>query len=219
MDKQEEERRNACTQTTYDEEELGCWQLPCTRITCGTQTSAFWYCAEEEQEVASGFGLEEQEQRGIHSSSLAGACLRDNGVEEGPSADEKHAVESRHMPFALPAKLQGNVPRGAVERRRMLDFAELQWKLEQLKGRTSPARECSQRGPSGSTPKTKSEAQLLSIVKSIQKKMPHCSEAEIRCHLNQVRRIQGGFSLMTLGHIRALVLSHMENKNGNPEPA
>ncbi|XP_077557548.1 uncharacterized protein LOC144172803 isoform X3 [Haemaphysalis longicornis] len=127
MDKQEEERRNACTQTTFDEESPSRWQPRSTRVTCGTQTSA-WDSAEEEKEVVNGLRSEEQEQQGILSSSslsgeatVAGACLRNTGVEEGSCQEDslsvatneesllKRAIGSRHEPVALPAKLQGEV--------------------------------------------------------------------------------------------------------------
>ncbi|KAH9379343.1 hypothetical protein HPB48_013561 [Haemaphysalis longicornis] len=171
MDKQEEERRNACTQTTFDEETLSHWQPRSTRVTCGTQTSP-WDSAEgvrghlrtlhilwmgrailireekclvstggidffghipvfQEKEVDNGLRSEEQEQQGILSSSslsgeatVAGACLRNTGVEEGSCQEDSlsvatneesllvRAIGSRHEPVALPAKLQGEVLSG-----------------------------------------------------------------------------------------------------------
>lgn len=192
----------------------------------------------QDEGVANSSSSQKQGQEGSHSPSylsgeaaVAGACLMEDAVEKGsreavcppcqedsPTAgtNEKASVEAavgtKHETPAAPSKLQGEVMN--VERPRVLEFAELCWQLEQSRAGTNSGRESSQGGPSCIPPKSRSEAQLDRIVKSVKKKKPRLTEGMIRLIVDQVRCIQRGFSGMTLQDIEALVLSHIENTIG-----
>ncbi|XP_065290261.1 uncharacterized protein [Dermacentor albipictus] len=58
---------------------------------------------------------------------------------------------------------------------------------------------------------SKSKAQIVKIVQMVKKRLPEREEQEIYRHVVDLRRLQGGFSHMTLNAIVALVLSHMRN--------
>lgn len=195
----------------------------------------------DEVKVANGFS-EEHAQEGSHSSpslteeaAVVGASLREQGVEEellgavGPLCREdsptfstgqeslpETAVKSRCTPAAALALHQAEALN--VEHPRVPEFVELHVQLQHSGAGTSywhRHRESNQGGPSGCVPMSRSVAQLVRVVKQVKRKMPHLSEAEIRCHMDHVRCIRGGFSFMTLLEIEALVLDYMKY-NGEP---
>lgn len=82
------------------------------------------------------------------------------------------------------------------------------WDLESM---------ASSRGASvGSVPQSRSEAQIVKIVKLVKKRMPAFTEAEIRRHVDEVRILHGGFSRMVIRNIVALVMKHMCNMADAP---
>ncbi|XP_050035269.1 uncharacterized protein [Dermacentor andersoni] len=89
------------------------------------------------------------------------------------------------------------------------DFFDLQRRLERVDPfadttvTSFSSEACSQR--------SKSEAQIMKIVQMVKRRLPEREEQEIHRHVVDLRRLQGGFSHMTLNAIVALVLSHMRN--------
>ncbi|XP_077551479.1 uncharacterized protein LOC144165232 isoform X2 [Haemaphysalis longicornis] len=59
----------------------------------------------------------------------------------------------------------------------------------------------------------KAEAQIAKIVKMLIKKEPNYTEAEMRRWVDEVRRLQGGFSRLTFNAIVAMVLDHMKKSH------
>ncbi|XP_077552404.1 uncharacterized protein LOC144166790 [Haemaphysalis longicornis] len=141
---------------------------------------------------------------------------------------EKEQEESpSEPPVAKP--IQGGAengssgPDGAAGCPPGLDLMELRWRLEQLRATSctdldsSMAGAASRCGSVCSTARTKSEAQITKIVTLLKKQLPHCSEADIRGHVDRVRRLRGGFSHMTIRDIAALVHSYVRQQQQGPQ--
>lgn len=144
------------------------------------------------------------------ASSRRGAAHTDEG---GLSSEPVAKLKS-------PAEAKNDSSGPSVECFQALDFAKLRWRLEQLRGNTSADLESvrgSNRCGSSSMPRRKSEAQIMKIVKLLKRKLPQCSEADIRRHVDHMRRLRGGFSCMTLCEIVDLVLRHVIGKMGKEE--
>lgn len=141
---------------------------------------------------------------------LSGASSREGAAH----TEEEEGLSSEPAAKPSPAENKNGSSGPNAECPRAPEFMELHWRLEQLRGNTSVDLE-SVRAPSRcvstcSTSKSKSEAQIAKIVKLLKKKLPQCSEAYVRVHLEHVRRLQGGFSCMTLRDIVTLVLTHVK---------
>lgn len=145
------------------------------------------------------------------SSSTGGAVH----TEEGKGKERLPSEEPAAKPIPAEAENKSSGPNaGCPEGEEMV---ELRWRLEQLRGGTNSDRDSSMVGGAAatrcssvcSTPTvSKSEAQITKIVNLLRKQLPHCSEADIRAHVNRVRRLRGGFSCMTIRDIVTLVLGH-----------
>ncbi|XP_077528223.1 uncharacterized protein LOC144139852 [Haemaphysalis longicornis] len=104
-----------------------------------------------------------------------------------------------------------------------LDLMELRWRLEQLRATSCTDLDSSMVGAASrcgsvcSTARTKSEAQITKIVTLLKKQLPHCSETDIRGHMDRVRRLRGGFSHMTIRDIAALVHSYVRQQQQGPQ--
>lgn len=142
---------------------------------------------------------------------LSGASSREGAAH---TQQEEEGLSSEPVAKPNPAENKNGSSGPNAECLRAPEFIELQWRLEQLRGNTSADLE-SVGAPSRcvstcSTSKSKSEAQIAKIVKLLKKKLPQFSEADVRGHVEHVRRLQGGFSCMTLRDIVTLVLTHMK---------
>lgn len=140
---------------------------------------------------------------------------------EGAAHTEEEGLPSEPVTKPNPAENKNGSNGPIAECPRVPEFMELHWRLEQLGGNTSvdlkSVKASSRCVSTCSTPKSKSEAQIAKIVKLLKKQLPRCTEEDVRGHLEHVRRLQGGFSCMTLKDIVTLVLTHVKGKEEESE--
>lgn len=179
-----------------------------------------------------GDGAEDGSHAGSPSSYSGGGTVpagaSSSRGEGAAHTGEKEQEESpSEPPVAKPiqagAENGSSGPDGAAGCPPGLDLMELRWRLEQLRATSctdldsSIAGAASRCGSVCSVARTKSEAQITKIVTLLKKQLPHCSEADIRGHVDRVRRLRGGFSHMTIRDIAALVHSYVRQQQQGPQ--
>lgn len=100
-----------------------------------------------------------------------------------------------------PRPAQGERAQGSQPESQVPDFHDFRQRMEQSG---------TGRGPLAGSSQSKAESQVAKVVRMVQRQLPPgYPEAEVRRHVEEVRRSQGGFSRMTLNAIVATVLSHI----------
>lgn len=170
------------------------------------------------QKKSSSVGEEEEgEQVPLHAEPP----LHDD--DHDPEAEEDTKEEEEDEPPIDPGPQRATPAAALVEgenemlgvRSPVPDFYDLHLQLERSLSSSDTESLWSSWG-SGHSPgrrANKAEAQIAKIVKMLIKKEPNYTEAEMRRWVDEVRRLQGGFSRLTFNAIVAMVLDHMKKSH------